>query len=297
MKKNIEEMLDDCIAEMRAGASLESVLAAYPESSMELLPLLKVTLDLSHLPEPELSIRGLMHALSRQSTPRRQEPAMVRPVKFPFFSFPMLMRVAASVFAAFVIGWGVSIASAQAVPGDWMYPVKRMAERMKLMLTVNAAHEAELRISFSEQRMSEAVRKYERGEGLDDTLLRSMLEDSKLAIEEALTLNPQERSYMLSRVGYLSAHQRNMIETVKRTADPVSRPVADEIGNVCTERMKWMEGMMKDMNMTPPSYSGCWWTPSREVSTGAQDSATRGQDSPTGEQMQQWMDDCPDWNN
>jgi hypothetical protein len=109
------------------------------------------------------------------------------------------------------------------------------------MLTVNVANEAELRISFSEQRMSEAARKYERGKGLDDALLRSMLEESKLAIEEALTLSLEERSYVISRVGYLSAHQRNMIETLKRTADSVSRPVADAIGDACTQRMQRME--------------------------------------------------------
>lgn len=297
MKQNIEEMLDDCIAEMRSGASVEAVLAARPEAAQELRPLLDVAFGLSDLPEPQLSVKGLMRVLSIQSTGQRREPATTKPLRVPFFSVPMLVRVAASVAAVFVVGWGVSLASAQALPGDWMYPVKRIVERVKLALTVNAANEAELRISFSEQRMTEAVRKYERGEVLDDALLRSMLEESKLAIQEALTLTPEERSYMISRVGYLSAHQRNVIETVKRTADPVSRPVANAIGDACTQRMKWIEAMMQDMKMTPPSCSGCWWGSSGTTSTGVQKSAAQGQGSPNREQMQRWMDDCPDWSN
>lgn len=292
--KDIEEILDDCIAEMRSGATVEAVLSAHPEAAAELRPLLEVALGLSRLPEPQLSVKGLMRVLSRQSTAQRREPVTTKPLRFPFFSFPVLVRVAASVAVIFSLGWGISVASAQALPGDWMYPVKRIVERVKLALAVNAANEAELRISFSEQRMSEAVRKYERGGGLDDALLRSMLEESKLAIQEALTLTPEDRAYMISRVGYLSAHQRNVIETVKRTADPVSRPVADEIGEVSTRRMKWMEGMMKEMNMTPPSCSGCWWGSSGTASTGAQENVSQGQSGPNREQMQQWMEDCPD---
>lgn len=296
--KNIDEILDCCIAEMQSGAAMEAVLSAHPEAAHELRPLLEVAFGLSHLPEPQLSVKGLMRALSQQSVTQECRERVIRPaVRFPWFSLPMLARVAASVAAIFIIGWGVSAASAQAVPGDWMYPIKRAVERVKLLLTVNAANEAELRISFSEERMTEAVRKYERGEGLDDALLRSMLEQSKLAIEEALTLSPQERSYVISRVGYLSAHQRNVIETVKQTADPVSRPVADAIGDVCTERMEWMEGMMKEMKMTPPSCSGCWWGPQSAVSPAATGEPAPEQTTPNRDQMQRWMENCPNCGN
>jgi len=295
MKKNIEEILDDCISKMQAGATMDSVLAAHPEAASELRPMLDVVFDLSRLPDPPFSAKGLMRALSHQTEHVRRKRITWPSFEFPWFSTQVLVRVAAGIAVVFMIGWGVSAASAQALPGDWMYPIKRTIERVKLMLTINAANEAELRISFSEQRMSEAVKKYERGNGLDDALLRSMLEESKIAIEEALNLNPQERSYMISRVGYLTAHQKNMIETVKRTADPASRPVADKIGNICTERMKWMDSMMKEMKMTPPSCSGCWWGESGEKSAGGEVAAPQKQNIPSREQMQGWMDDCPDW--
>ena len=292
MKHNVETILDLCIADMRSGKSLDAVLASHPEFATELRPLLEMSLDLAQLPEPQPSINGLMRALAHRYLPQRPQAAAKRFFRFPFYSAPMLLRVVASIAAIFLIGWGVSFASAQTVPGDWMYPVKRIVERVKLALTINASNQAELRISFSEQRMSEAVRKYERGEGLDDALLRSMLEESRLAIQEALSLDPQERAYMISRVGYLSAHQKNMIETVKRTADATTRPVAEAIGNDCTQRMKWMEGMMQDMEMTPPSCSGCWCTPQSKVSS-AKEGASEAKGSPSKKQMQRWMDNCP----
>lgn len=88
-----------------------------------------------------------------------------------------------------------------------------------------------------------------------------------------------------------------MIETVKRTADPVSRPVAEAIGDASTKRMKWMEGMLQEMQMTPPSSSGCWRAPQSGVSTGTQDRAAQGQGSPNWEQVQRWMENCPDCSN
>ena len=50
MKKNIEEVLDGCLAEMRAGATLETVLSAQPEFAADLRPLLEVAAGLAHLP-------------------------------------------------------------------------------------------------------------------------------------------------------------------------------------------------------------------------------------------------------
>jgi len=281
---------------MRGGASIDTVLATYPDYADELRPLLLTGSALAALPEPPVTVHGLMRALSHETgnlSPRRETK---RPARFFVYPAPIWLRVAASVAVLFTAGWGVSAISAQAAPGDWNYPVKRAIERVRLLLTLNANNEAELRITFSERRLAEAVQRYERGEGLDDGLLRAALEDSKLALEEALNVSPQERAYLVSQASYLTAHQKNVIATIQQTAPPKDQTVANSFGDMCDQRMNWMEGMMEDMRMTPPTEST--WRPRREPAAKPDTSAetrTSNKPPPSQQQVRRWMDDCPDW--
>lgn len=296
MKPTIEEALDQCIEQMRGGAPINAVLAAYPDYADELRPLLLAGSALAAFPEPAVTVRGLMHALSREAVTPRPHRGTKRLARFFVFPAPVWLRAAAGVVVLFTVGWGVSSISAQAAPGDWTYPVKRAIERVRLLLTLNANNEAELRITFSERRLAEAVRRFERGEGLDDGLLRAALEDSKLALEEALNVSPQERAYLVSQASYLTAHQKNVITAIQQTAPPKDQTVANSFGDMCDQRMNWMDGMMEDMRMTPPTEAG--WRPRREPAAKADTSAetkTPNKPPPSQQQVRRWMDDCPDW--
>ncbi len=204
--------------------------------------------------------------------------------------------MAASVAIVFFVGWGVTTLSAQATPGDWMYPVKRAIERVRLILAVNADDEAELRITFSDRRLAEAVKRLERGQGLDDNLLRAALAETKSALEESLNVSPQERARLISQAGYLTAHQKNVIDALASTTRPADRPVATAFSEMCDERMKWMEGMMQDMRMKPPSWSGRrqGWEQSATPDASEQTNPQKAT-APSKQQMRRWMDDCPDW--
>ena len=289
MKPTIEEALDRCIEQMRGGTPVDAVLAAYPEYADELRPLLQTSSALARAPEPAISLHGLMRALSREAV--KNEPQVEPKHRARFFTFPspLWLRVAASVAVLFFAGWGATSISAQASPGDWMYPVKRTIERVRLLLTVNANNEAELRIVFSERRLAEAVQRFERGEGLDGDLLQAALEDSKLALEEALNMSPQERAQLVSHAGYLTAHQKSVITAIQHKAQPQDQAVANSFSDMCDQRMNWMEGMMDDMCMTPPSRTS---RPNREDASTSNPPTEKA--PPSERKMRQWMDDCPD---
>ncbi len=284
--KNIETILDECIDQLRAGSRMDEVLKKHPDVEDELRSLLGVSQGLQALPDPTPSVECLMRAMSQQIT----QPARVqerRQAKIPFFSRPALLRFAAGITVFFFLGWSTVAASSDAVPGNFMYPVKRFAEKMHLIFSVNDKDEAELRITFSERRLAEALKTYQQGGGINDGLLRQMLEESKQALNQALALSPEERSYLLSRVGYLTAHQQNVLEAVKRTADPKEQADLEPISELSGRRMQWMGQMMKDEKMTPPSCSGCW---------GASPEAQQNDENKNTEPpktIEQWMDSCP----
>jgi hypothetical protein len=297
MTTSVEQILDACIEQMRAGEALEDVLSQHPEHAEELRPLLGLTDELAALPDPEPSLNSLMRVMAEQVASETAVSRRAARPRVTIFSRPVLLRLAASITIIFMLGWGAAAASSGAVPGDLMYPVKRFSEKVRLLITINEKDEAELRITFSERRLSEALKKHQRGGGIDDGLLVQMLDEAKRALDQALALPPEERSYLLSRVGYLTAHQNSVIESVKQVASPAERTALEPVSDMCGRRMRWMGERMKETRMSPPSCSGCWGSTSETSNDDAgaktDHPAERSDESPTT--MRQWMDSCPTW--
>jgi hypothetical protein len=228
-----------------------------------------------------------MLAMSQKIIQEPVAPQKRRPAKITIFARPVLLRLAASIAVISLLSWGTAVAASDSVPGNFMYPVKRFSEKVRLFFTVNDKNEAELRITFSERRLSEALKTYQQGGGIDDGLLRQMLEEAKLALDQTLALSPEERDYLLSRVGYLTAHQNNVIEAVKRTADPKEQDDLEPVREMCGKRVQWMGEMMKAESMTPPTCSGCWGA----TPEAAQNDPNENAEPP--KTREQWMDCCP----
>lgn len=64
----------------------------------------------------------------------------------------------AAALSAGLLGAGVLAASAQTLPGDPLYQVKRGAEEVQLTLTLDPAANARLRLDLANRRLSEARR-------------------------------------------------------------------------------------------------------------------------------------------
>jgi len=293
MNDNFDTILEHCIEQMHAGRSIDAVLEDHPQIAGELRPLLEMADGLQALPDPPLVIEDLMRSLS-QTVDARPESAQERPrIKSVLPSQSMLLRLAASMALVFALGFGFTAASADTVPGDVLYPVKRFVEKVRLSFSMNDNNEAELRIAFSEERFTEALKKYHRAGVVDDGLFRQMLEEAKLALDEALDLPPEERTKLLSHVGYLTAHQKNVIETVRQNASPEIQRALEPVAEMCGRRMRWMEGVMRDARMAPPACPNC--SRSAPAGSGSAYGEERAAPEPARRSYREWMEQCPGW--
>jgi hypothetical protein len=241
VKANIEDILDQCIEDIHAGKPIDDVLKPYPDMAAELRPLLQLAGKLKHLPTPEPSVRGLMRAMAHSvSAERPQRRSKGRLLLFPS---PVLTRVAASIAFIFLLGWGTTVASSDAVPGDFLYPVKRFTERVKFFLTINNENQAELRIVFSEERLAEAVKMHARGEGIDDDLLATMLEQARRAVADAGVLPVAERKRVVARAASATAYQKQVLADMRETVSEGERQKIDRWMERCRSRWEWMCGM------------------------------------------------------
>jgi hypothetical protein len=79
------------------------------------------------------------------------------------FTMAIVLAVLATVYRA----------AQPSLPGDMLYPVKRSAERIQLLVTREQAQQAALHLDFAERRIDEAIRLSKSGRPFDDSLLES----------------------------------------------------------------------------------------------------------------------------
>jgi hypothetical protein len=148
-ERAFELTLDEALQMLAAGAARDECLARFPEYAADLAPLLDAAqvaraglLADQPIPAPDLS-HGRRRFLLAARSPRRFA-----------FGLPQLATAFALVLALIFVS--VPAASASALPGDLLYPVKRGLEGARLALTFDPEARANLRADIAARRRAEA---------------------------------------------------------------------------------------------------------------------------------------------
>lgn len=229
---NIEDILDQCLAELQNGKTLEEVLAGYPDHAEELRPLLETAAVLKELPDPEPSVNGLMEVMATMAG--EEHDLAVK--KYRFFSRPILLRVAAAILILLFAGYGTVAVSANSLPGEMMYPIKLFTEKVRLFLAVTSENKVELRIVYSEERMKELVKKFNNGKGVDKNVLNAMLDEAKQALESTHKLPDDDKDLILPRISNLSHIQSTTLLAMKEKASPEEKEILAKCAKICAQR-------------------------------------------------------------
>ena len=154
---NLHDVLELCLQELENGADLETLLARYPDLVDELHPLLTTAVHARQMavsaPSDEVVRRNraklLQHAAQAREqlqTTQKKSVAFQRSWATALLGLAMLL-----LFSA----WNVVSASAQAIPGDGLYPVKRWWEQVRLTYTFNASQRDQLASAIEAERLAE----------------------------------------------------------------------------------------------------------------------------------------------
>jgi len=169
VNEDMVSVLDKCIEEMEHGASLEACVAQYPALAAQLEPLLRLVLDIQSLGQepapPPLNLqagrrRVLREAARLRVEQREQEHSKQSPW---WLNLPALLRrsaaaaALASVLLVTILGAGTVAISANSLPGDALYPVKRIGEEVQLFLTLDEQRKAQLVDALDARRRQEAL--------------------------------------------------------------------------------------------------------------------------------------------
>jgi len=158
MKQKTEDIFNECLERLLEGESIEDCLKAYPEQSPELEPLLKtssVLIQKSAAIQATPEFKARVHSRLQEILCANREKAEK---KARILIWPRKWAVAmTSVLVIVLVGIGTITASANALPGESLYPVKLAAEQARVTLAFSDTGKAKLHIQFAERRADEMV--------------------------------------------------------------------------------------------------------------------------------------------
>lgn len=252
MEKELDKILDTCIAELRIGKSLEECLSRYPGQQQDLKPLLELAQEIQRWPKPEpapelvsatLVSVGEMISCHRKPESRRFWGAL--------FHRPRVAWALGVAFILLFIFTGMTFISGNSIPGDVLYSVKLATEKVKFLLTYDAQKKAELRLTFSDERLRELIGILQRSGTLDTDLLKAMLDEAKLALENGSQLPEQQASLFHVKFNHINAYQKESLEQIRLKVPPSERETVDKAIEVCGNRMQWMMKRMREGKHVP----------------------------------------------
>lgn len=153
MSNKLIAAFDDCVNALAAGASLDESLAHYPALLSDLRPLLEIAAAARAL--------GTVGAVPREAemASRARFVAQPRPTQPRGFLFGRSLRpwaLTLALIGGVAIGvYGAVAASAQSLPGDWLYSVKRTVERTEFLLVPDPQSRTRLKAELEERRIEE----------------------------------------------------------------------------------------------------------------------------------------------
>jgi hypothetical protein len=195
-------ILEICLTRLNAGEDLETILVDFPQQAAEMRPLLIAALKASRSGAPlrvpasaqiDSRTRFLVEAQRRQTKPMGFLPRFKMAGAF--------VAIAIIVFAGI---YGTGLASAQTVPGETLYPVKRVVEQAQLVLTTDQSTRLDLEEEFDRRRVAEAEELEQAGRTESVTVAGSLekVEQQTWAVGGVkLKLSPDQEAIARTLVG------------------------------------------------------------------------------------------------
>jgi len=254
MGGQIEKILDICLEKIKKGIPLDKILMEYPDQREELKELLTVARGMENIPLPPVRDEAVASCLARvhnelqlQKKPawRTRLPRLQWP-RLLYFPSPAWAKALAFILIIIFISWGAVSLSADSIPGNILYPIKLTNEKVKFFLTTDPEEKAELRLTYSEERMQEIVRYLDEKGELNTRALKAMLDEAALVVDNISRLPKDKAIVCCLKLEHLCAFHMDVLERLKSRVPIVQRQELDNAIRICQHRMEWMGKVIRN---------------------------------------------------
>lgn len=216
MKNGFESLLDESLERLRKDEELES------SAEEELEPLLELASRIQEISTPpteafvgDLEKRLVEKARALQRARRR---ALWDRYLTPIFSPGRARRWAAAlavILALVLASAGTAIAAQSSIPGDPLYPVKRVTERLGLLVVRDPPGKTHLRLEFARRRTEEIEALDNRGEEVEESILVELATETEETLEEIEVAPEGNRETLFEKMVDLTERQQEVLERVR----------------------------------------------------------------------------------
>ncbi len=155
MKTPYYEALEVCIAALDTGVDIEGCLSLYSDLAAELRPALEAAIAAQGIAAQDVPSEAMNRSRTRMLA-RANELRLERRGRRRFLGMPRLAFAALAIAVAVLFsGGGLIAGSAQALPGDSLYPAKRAAEVIGKSLAIGAEAKRSLEVTYRQRRIDE----------------------------------------------------------------------------------------------------------------------------------------------
>lgn len=254
-EQTVIDQLEACMDLMADGMPLEECLARYPEHAAELQGLLATANDAREslaatvVPNPDRLRSQVMAAWDReQALPRSM---VLRRPWLPRFPFGMQLRGAA-IAAALVIallsgGTGTVAASASALPGDALYPVKEARERTQVFFAWSPEAKITAYTTLVRERTEEITLLAASGSLESSPIAATRLQAHVAEIGALLESGRVTESSQLTEVASAESHAENAVREAIPAAPENVRPSLEQALAVIDRASGRVDAALKDL--------------------------------------------------
>ena len=248
MKKTPEELLDICLGMARRGEDWRAFLLAYPSNSAEVESLVTLALEVEEAAgPPDAPAPGASAALlrmGRELARREQNREESAHRGWGWMWGSAWAKAAVAGLVMLLLGASSVELSARTVPGDFLYPLKTLTERVRFAVTTDPQERVELRLTFSERRFAEVVQTLEEGRGADRKLVSAMLDEAKAALADTAMLPEGKSVAYKARIASLKEVQKDRLRSLEGMVPHYRRQDVEEAMRMCDDGWTRMHEMM-----------------------------------------------------
>lgn len=257
MKRKIEEILDQLVAEVNKGRDIDDCLREYSEYADELRPLLYLAQQITDLPKPEPAADSVAATINKARAILSEQGRRARfTLRNIFVLRPIVLKVVAVVLLICLVGFTTVTLSASSLPGNVLYPVKMLAERVQYFLAFDTEGKARLRVMFADRRTNEFACLFEPGLPVNRELLTNMLQATELAIDHIELLSGEDAAQIIAHMAECNHDQMALLEKTRQHACDEDKKVIEDAIKTCFEQHDCIE-CMQNPNSGRKSYCPC----------------------------------------
>ncbi len=267
---NENDILESCLDALRQGATLASCKEKHPELSKANLSILQAAARLSAAsqqltPDPAFKRRARHNLMQRIAAdqarqtphPRPQKTAPSLPQRWrsflagwpkPGLRLQPLAAAAVAVFVVLALGMGIVSAARSALPGDSLYPIKRISEQARSL-----RHQDDIRwqLELAQRRLDEAIilASQNHGAAMDDALTTytAIIEEVIRLMQEPESMN----SVSAPQISAILSHQMEQL-TALQAQEPAHKAVISKAIAVVTQALAILHpGPLSTPALTP----------------------------------------------